>query len=515
MSTSRRTFLTGAAPLAASVASPAESKPNLLYVFADQLGYHHCGYAGDEYARTPNIDNLASEGCNFRQAISNTPVCAPYRASLMTGKHQSSTGMVINELRLSPEHQTFGHALKRGGYRTAYVGKWHLWANQLGGHELTRNGFVPPGPYRLGFDDVWAGYNFNHTYYGGPYFRDTTNREIWKGYEPDDQTTFTTNFIRDCAKRSEPFAAFLSWGPPHSPWTWNNVAPEYADLYRRATLPLRSNFSTQSDPYADDWAKLPKDYAKTVADDMRIYYAQTANIDWNLGRLMRTLAETGLADNTILVFTSDHGEMFGSHGRQAKYIFYEEAARVPFLVRWPAKIPKKTVAETLLGTPDIMPTLLAMMGLDSPPTVEGSDLSTHALGKGMSEPEFAFMQGMGTTAAWQDGTEWRALRDHQFTYATYKRDGSELLFDNTKDPYQMRNLAAEKSDGATLRHFRQLAAKWRKEHNDSFESCTWYRDRWTKDRNITSTATGTKQDLARLDKMVRQYYPEGIPAPTR
>src|SRR6185369_6393172 len=95
-------------------------RPNLVYVFADQLRYSSCGYAGDEYARTQNIDALAAQGCNLHQAISSTPVCAPYRASLMTGKYQSSTGMVINEIRLSPEHECFGHALSKGGYDTAY-----------------------------------------------------------------------------------------------------------------------------------------------------------------------------------------------------------------------------------------------------------------------------------------------------------------------------------------------------------------------------------------------------------
>ena len=520
MQQSRRSFLGRAGSLAAVAAGQARSasaatKPNLLYVFADQLGYHRCGYAGDEYARTPNIDKLASQSCNFHQAISNSPVCAPYRASLMTGKYQSSTGMVINELRLSPEHECFGHALKRGGYRTAYIGKWHLWANEWGNHELTRNGFVPPGPYRLGFDDVWAAYNFNHNYYGGPYFRNTPDRRTWKEYEPDDQTRFAMDFVRDCAGRNEPFAAFLSWGPPHSPWTWKNIAPEYADLYRRSTLPVRPNFSELSDPYADDWAKLPANYAEIVKNDLRVYYSQAANIDWNLGRLMKTLDDLGIADNTILVFTSDHGEMFGSHGRQAKYIFYEEACRVPFLVRWPARIPKKTVSETLLGVPDIMPTLLSMMGLTSPPSAEGSDLSARALGTGGSQPECTYLQGMGTTAAWQDGTEWRAVRDHEHTYAVYKRDGSELLFNNARDPYQLRNLAGERSEASKVQHFRGLLAAWRKEHNDTFESCTWYRDHWTTERNITATATGTGQDLVKLDQMVREYYPKGIPAPTQ
>lgn len=490
--------------------SSVPRRPNLVYVFADQLRYFSCGYAGDEYARTPNIDRLASQGCNFHQAISSTPVCAPHRASLMTGKFQSSTGMVINELRLSPEHECFGHVLGRNGYQTAYIGKWHMWANDFGHHDLTRNGFVPPGPYRLGFDGLWAAYNFNHTYFNSPYFGNDTTRHIRKQYEPNEQTDTAIQFIREASKKPEPFALFLSWGPPHDPWGKDNVRPEDAELFRNVTLPKRPNFSLESDPYADNWARLTKEYGSVVADYQRGYYAQSSNIDWNVGRLLDALDREGLARDTIVVFTSDHGEMFGSHGRRAKYIFYEEAARVPFLVRWPGRAPAKQVSDALLGTPDIMPTVLSLMGLPVPKAVEGVDLSAHVLGKGGASPEAAHMQGMGTTAAWTDGTEWRALRDHEYTYAIYRRDGRELLFHNRTDPYQLRNLAEDRSQAATLQHFREMSQRWRKERNDTFQSCTWYRDHWTQDRNIVMTATGTKQDLGPLNKITAEWFKNGI-----
>ena len=504
MSLTRRRFLAGtAASLSLPAAPPA--RPNLVYVFADQLRYQSCGYAGDEYARTPNIDRLAAQGCNFHQAISNTPVCAPHRASLMTGKCQSSTGMVINELRLSPEQETFGRVLTRGGYRTAYIGKWHLWANELGRHEETRNGFVPPGPYRLGFDDYWAAYNFNHTYYKSPYFEDDATRHIRQEYEPDSQTGSAIRFLEEQAKSGHPFALFLSWGPPHDPWDDANVPPEYRELFRGVMLPKRPNYSEVSDPYADDWAKLPRDYPRMIDAWQRVYYAQTANIDWNVGRLMEALERTNLAGDTIFVFTSDHGEMFGAHGRRAKCIFYEEAARVPFLVRWPGHIPAKLVSDALLGTTDIMPTLLSMMDLPVPPSVEGVDLSRHARGEAGSVPDAAHMQGMGTTAAWTDGTEWRALRDHEYTYAVYRRDGHELLFRHRTDPYQMRELSEDRSQAAVLRYYRERSQAWRKERNDTFESCTWYRDHWTRDRNIVMTAAGVKQDLAALERIRAQW----------
>lgn len=510
----RREFVSGMGAAAGAIATGAHAapktganrKPNLVYVFADQLRYQSCGYAGDEFAQTPNMDRLAAEGCNVREAVASTPVCAPYRASLMTGKYQSSTGMVINEIRLSPEHKCLGHALTAGGYRTGYIGKWHLWANQLGHHELIGNGFTPPGPYRLGFDGYWAAYNFNHYYQHSPYFLNTAEPHLRTDYEPDGQTGMAVNFIRDAAKGKEPFALFLSWGPPHYPWTEANVDPQWLDRFRGVDLPLSPNYSNVSDPYADAWQVLPRDYDNKVHNWMRTYYAQTANIDWNLGRVMQALEQAGIADNTILVFTSDHGEMFGSHGRQAKLIFYEEAARVPFLVRWPKHIPEKTVSDVPLCTPDIMPTLLGMLNLAIPDTVEGQDLSGAVLGRGSNIKDTAHMQGMGATAAWADGSEWRALRDREYTYAIYHRDRKELLFNNRRDPYQLINLADDRGFSSTLQHYRQVSQTWRREHNDTFESCTWYQ-RWTEDRNIVNTATGVTQDVPAVNKLIATWFP--------
>lgn len=505
----RREFTAASAgALTTGLAQGAERRPNLVYVFADQLALCHCGYGGDEQARTPNIDRLASESFSFRDAVASSPVCAPYRATLMTGKYQSSTGMVINELRLSPEHECIGHALTKGGYQTAYIGKWHMWANQLGHHEETKNGFVPPGAYRLGFDGLWAGYNFNHTYYRSPYFGNTAQRQIHKLYEPDSQTDMAIDWLRGASRKQEPFAMFLSWGPPHDPWGADNVPPEYAEMFRGKKLPVRPNYSEQRDIYADDWARPGEKYFEELPGYMRGYYAQTANIDWNLGRLVKALEETGAAQDTILVFTSDHGEMFGSHGRRAKYIFYEEAARVPFLMRWPGRTAKGGQSDVCFSSVDIMPTLLEMMDLPVPQAVEGESFRRTALGQGGRVREAAYLQGMGTTAAWRDGTEWRAIRDQRHTYATYRRDGKELLFDNRKDPYQMKNLAEERGQAASVAHYREQLKRWRKEHNDVFEGCTWYESRWTKDRNIVNTASGVKQDLEKLRSLEAQWAPQ-------
>jgi arylsulfatase A-like enzyme len=464
-------------------------QPNLVYVLADQLRLHSCGYAGDPKARTPHIDALVAESTSFVNAVSGHPVCAPYRASLWTGKYSSSTGMVINELRLGTEHRCLGHVLTDAGYETAYIGKWHLWANQLGHHHDPRNSYTPPGPYRLGFDGFWAAYNFHHHYVDAYYHTDGAKRIVLPGYEPDGQTDLAIEVLRRAAAPGNPFALFLSYGTPHDPWTKENVPSEFYDLFCGVPFDLPPNYRPEDDPHADNWARLSAEQRAQLTAWMRVYYAMTANLDWNVGRLLAALEETGLRENTILVFTSDHGEMFGAQGRRAKNIFYEEAVCVPFLVRWPVRVPAGRTSDVCLNTPDILPTLLSLMGLPVPEAVEGMNLSHCALGQEGPEPEAAFLQGMGTTAAWVDGHEWRALRDKRYTYALYRADGQELLFDRQNDPYQMRSLAPECAYQEVLQRFRAMLADRRASLSDTFEACTWYRDRWIEDRVIVRTAT--------------------------
>lgn len=468
-------------------------RPNLLFVFADQLGYTRCGYAGDKKARTPNIDKLASQGVNFHNAVSNMPVCSAYRASLFTGKYTTSTGMVINELRMRTDHECFGHVLTRARYETGYIGKWHLYANQLGNHHDPKNSFVPPGPDRLGFDGYWAAYNFHHNYYKAYYHTDSPKKIFYgdDAYEPDAQTDMMIDFLSRAAESEKPFAAFLSYGTPHDPWSPDNVPDEYRKMFESVSLPNPPNYKDQNDKYADGWGRLNPEQRKDLETWRRNYYAMTANLDWNIGRLLDAVDKAGLGENTIIVFTSDHGEMFGAQGRRAKNIFYEEAARIPFLIRWPKRIPAGSVSDACVSTVDMMPTVLSLMDLKVPKAVEGMDLSHCALGCKGPLPPAAFLQNTGACAAWENGHEWRALRDKQYTYAVYRVDKSELLFDNKNDPHQMTNLAAEAKHAGAMKRFRKMLAAKMESLNDTFEQCTWYRDNFTDgNRNIIRGAKG-------------------------
>lgn len=471
----------------------AEKRPNLVVLVADQLRYQSVGYAGDTKAQTPRIDRLAAQGMSFRNYVVSSPVCAATRATFFTGKYASSTGMVINELRINPNQDCLGHVLTAAGYETSYLGKWHLWANELGGHEKVANAYCPPGPYRLGFDGFWAAYNFNHNNYRAWFFRDTPEPHRIDGYGTDRFTDMAIERLRAHAKSDKPFALLLSYSPPHDPWSKANVPKEWYEKFKNVEFPLPKTWQDVPDPRMDrnaDPARWLSDWKVKLPDYMRVYYAMTANLDWNVGRVLDSLKELGLEENTVVVFTSDHGEQFGAHGRVFKMTFYDESARVPLLVRWPGKVPAGATCDAAMASPDLMPTLLGLAGLSVPKQVEGMDLAHLAQGKPGKEPEFAFLQGMGHTCSWTDGFEWRALRTKQYTYAVYRRDGKELLFDNAADPLQAQDLATDAGHRVALDEFRGKLKGKMAELNDEFRPCSWYRDHWTKNRVILRGARG-------------------------
>lgn len=469
----------------------SSKKPNLVYMFADQLRLCSMGYRGDERAITPNIDALSADSCNLTNAVSGHPVCAPYRASLFTGKYTTSTGMVINEIRLNPNHRCFAHILDDNGYNTAYIGKWHMYANQLGHHSDPKNSYIPEGDDRLGFNGLFAAYNFHHENYGETsyYHLNSPEKIHYDGFEPDCQTNMAIAEMKRLAAEDKPFALFLSIGIPHDPWDEWNCDPKAYKMFENTEFTLPENYLPENDPHADDWAKLSPKEREALPYWMKGYYSMAEKVDENVGKMLAAIKEAGLEDDTIFVFTSDHGELFGAHGRRAKNIFYEEAVRVPFLMRCPGEIPVGE-NDVCLNTVDIMPTLLSMMGMkdDIPAEVEGRDLSDAVLGKaGAAEPEGALMMGTGATAAWEDGHEWRAYRTKKYTYATYYADGSELLFDNENDPLQMKNLAYEPEYFETKCAIRSMMFAEMNRVGDKFHPSSYYRDNWCEDRIILKT----------------------------
>ena len=455
-------------------------RPNIVFVFADQLRYQSCGYAGDPYQVTPNLDRLAKEAVNFQQAVSVFPVCTPYRASLFTGKYPSSTGMFDNGFHCMPDSDAIGHVLTRAGYETAYIGKWHLW-------KKGSRTFIPPGPFRLGFDGHWQAYNWNHSYKNGFYYEDTPEAQEMVGYQTDAQTDLVLDYLKD-APKDKPFALFASFEVPHPPNTWDECPDDWIERFKNLDIPEPPNMhdpnGVQGPPKNDDvW--YAENWFSRAAEHRRVYYLMTAVMDHNVGRISDALENLGLADNTIFVFTSDHGEMLYAHNRMQKRIFYEESIRVPFLMRFPKRFSQGIKTDVCLNTPDIMPMLLDLADVPIPNGVEGaspiSQLET-------PDDNFAFLQGMSESGFFKN-EEWRAVRDVQFIYVRMRLDNRELLFDHQNDPYQLTDLSTDSEYQDRLVFYRSKLDGCLEKHGDRFESTEWYRENWTVEDRVVRSET--------------------------
>jgi arylsulfatase A-like enzyme len=343
-------------------ATAAAERPNILLILPDQMRASAMGCDGNIEVKTPNIDRLAADGVRFKRTYANVPVCCPARAILMTATYPHINGMVANDLRLREEQVTIAEILAQAGYRTGFVGKWHL----DGGPRDP--GFVPPGPRRQGFE-FWAAYECHHKHFEPTYFRDTPEIITVRKFEPEASCDFAVEFLRSQPK-DQPFFLTVQMGPPHDPY---GAPEEYMRQYvpERITPPENWRPGSETRPAPAGGSNRTGAAFNRLAplggrEEIAAYYAAITAIDDQVGRLMKTLAELHLDENTIVLFTSDHGDMLGSHGMRRKRKPHDESARVPGIIRWPARIPKDRVVETLFSHVDMAPTLLALAGVCVP-----------------------------------------------------------------------------------------------------------------------------------------------------
>ena len=442
------------------------ARPNILLLLADQMRGSAMGIAGNRDVQTPHLDRLGAEGIHFRRTYANVPVCCPARATLMTGTHAHVNGMTANDLRLRESEVTIAEILRDAGYRTGFVGKWHL----DGG--LRNPGFVPPGPRRQGFD-FWAAYQCHHQHFAPWYFRDTPEMILSAKFEPEASCDFAEEFLRAPAG-GKPFFLTVQMGPPHDPYG----APEdYMKRYDPEKLTLPENWVPNSETRPAQPA-VPKNvrrpgtgnamYVKTGGrEEIAAYYAAITAIDDQVGRLLRVLQETGQDENTIILFTSDHGDMLGSHGMRRKRKPHEESAGVPGLMRWPARIPKGQKVDTLFSHVDMPPTLLALAGLAAPKHMQGADLSAVALGRTTRGPEAVLLQIFVPFAGDAIERGWRGIVTERYTYARFEQE-PWVLFDNRNDRSQKKNLAADPQHAALRQQLDERLAALMREKRDAW-----------------------------------------------
>ncbi|MDP8246043.1 MAG: sulfatase [Candidatus Hinthialibacter antarcticus] len=448
MKISRRHFMASTSAALASHGAVASSKnesrpPNVIFIFPDQMRGQAMGCMGNPDVKTPNIDRLAKEGILFPNTVANTPVCCAARACLLTGKYASANGMIANDLRLRESETSIAELMGAAGYKTGFIGKWHL----DGGKRLP--GFVPPGPRRQGFD-YWAANQCSHRHFDNHYFRDTDEPIPIKKFEPEGWTDLTLEFIQ--ANQTNPFFLMVGMGPPHNPY---GAPKKYEDMYDPEAITLRPNWK----PGTELGSK----------EDIAKYYAAITAIDDQVGRILDQLDQLGLTDDTIVIFTSDHGDMLGSHGLRLKRKPHEESAVVPGIVRYPKNARQNHVSEAMFTHVDMAPTMLGLCGLDVPREMQGSDLSAYIEGKTDKSPDSAFMQIFGPYAHGTVENAWRGVRTERYMYARYQ-DKPWLLFDLKNDPYQMNNLVGNPKYAPVQQNLDARTLAWMDATGDSWES---------------------------------------------
>jgi len=442
--------------------------PNVIFVFSDQHRAQSCGYTGDPNVKTPNMDRLAQEGINLTNAISTMPVCCPYRASLITGQYAHQHGIFLNDVCLSDRATSIAQAFGSAGYDTAYIGKWHL-----DGHG--RSAYIPP-ERRQGFD-YWSVLECTHDYNHSQFYHgnDETPR-IWDGYDAIAQTDEAIRLIEN-RNNNKPLLLMLSWGSPHNPY---ETAPEeYQAMYRDTEIVLREN--------------VPFEHQRITRKELAGYYAHITALDDCLGRLMAALKSEGMEDDTIFVYTSDHGDMLHSQGVQRKQSPWDESIKVPFLLRYPNGLGRQArMVDVPFGTPDIMPTLLDLCGIDIPKTVSGESVLS-ALNGEVSGERCALIQSIQPFAEWHKfigGREYRGIRTRRYTYV---RDLYRpwLLYDNQEDPYQIRNLLEEAGHEELRARLDKMLDHKLESVNDQFLSGKEYVRHWGYQVDITDTVVYT------------------------
>ena len=423
-------------------------RPNVLILHTDQWRAQALGYAGDPNAKTPHIDRLAGESANLRLAVSGMPVCTPHRASLLTGQRPLTHGVFMNDVQLDTAAVSIAEVFAAEGYETGYIGKWHVDGRG-------RLSCIPPGGRRQGFD-YWKANECTHDYHHSVYYAGAdTARRVWDTYDTIAQTRAAQAYLRTQAGKTQPFFLMVAYGTPHAPY---HTAPQrYRAMFDPEKIELRPN--------------VPDALAEQARRDLAGYYAHAAALDEMVGEIRATLEELRLAENTVILFTSDHGDLLGSHGAYKKQQPYDESIRVPMLIHDPTPDGAQPgTYDALMNSEDIMPTVLGLTDVRVPESVEGADLGPYLRGR-TSEADTAAVitcvQPFGQWRRARGGREYRGLRTTRYTY-TRTLDGPWQLFDNEADPYQLDNKAEDPAYADVRQALDALLQERLDAHGDEF-----------------------------------------------
>lgn len=451
--------------------------PNILFILVDQVRAGSLPAWGETQIETPHLQRLAGESVLLDNMIATAPVCTPYRAMLTTGRHPQTTGHIMNFVNTRHDEIGLGDVFARNGWRTAWVGKWHLHRGSF--PEIDGGDYVPEGRDRLGFEH-WRGYNFHTDYFGGKVNTEDWHNERWEGYETDALARYAIEFMEGLAA-DERFCLFVS--PHQAHYTPYRYAPEeyYARLPEELTLP----------------DNVPPEMVDGLQGSLRDYLAMILTIDDMVGDLMAYLERSGRAQDTLVIFTSDHGTQMGSQGGHAweKKQPWEESLRVPWMMRWPGVFEGGVRRDALTAPVDIFPTLCGLCDLPVPRTVEGYNLADAWRGRpGAFEQEALLTMNFSASHDWLlDGHDWRGVRTKTHSFAR-RLAADDELYDLAADPLQLNNLAGQQAVAGVQAELEAQLDTFLALRNDSFRPCQEYSDWFDSQRRVVRNMYGPLGD---------------------
>jgi uncharacterized sulfatase len=449
----RRNFLKavelGLAMVVIAGLGPAEAGaangPNLLIIHTDQLScWALSAYAGrltktPNYGKilvqTPHIDSLAKEGAILYNFFTNSAVCTPSRGCLVSGRYPHSHGAYRNDIEIKRDEVTIARVLQNNGYETGYAGKWHLDGEP-------RPGWVK-SERSMGFAD--CRFMFNRGHWKKIVDQPLGDPEVSPYKVVGDEKTFTTDWLAGKTiefiqkPRSKPFFYMVSFPDPHTPFT---VREPYMSMYSPQDMVVPNTLEESSAP-----AKRKKSEGSEAMKKNKAHYCGLVKcIDDNVGRILAALKDKGILDDTIIVFTTDHGEYMGEHGLYGKNQWYRTAYQIPFLARWPRKIRAGTEIEHFVTNVDVQQTLLGLMGIQPCGREQGRDASPLLRGEKVEWKDEAMIHHSSLESAGIFTPEYELV---------LKADGKHMLFDRLKDPEQTRNLCDNPQYGDVMRNLAQ------------------------------------------------------------
>ncbi|MEL7499346.1 MAG: sulfatase-like hydrolase/transferase [Planctomycetota bacterium] len=416
----------------------AAKKLNVVIVMTDEHNFRTLGCYrermekrqaymwGPSVVETPNIDWIAKQGAMCTSFYATTPVCSPSRASFVSGLYPQATDVVTNNIPMNDRVVSFAETLSKNGYQTGFAGKWHLDGDGKPQWEPKR---------KFGFADNRFMFNRGHWKKfeisdSGPKVAAQKNNKPTYGVDDADETSFATDFLMDRtiefidANRERPFCYMLSLPDPHGPDT---VRAPYDTMYDDQSFEKPTTYDV-------DERTIPKwgEPDRKAKFGQSKYYGMVKCIDDNIGRLIAKLKSNDLLDQTIIVFTSDHGDLRGEHHRQNKGVAFEGSARIPFLVYYPGKIKPGTVVDQALTSVDFAPTLMRWLDVKSDQDFHGRDASPLFNGAGETWDDIAFVRGTGDQGGWLMAVSDR----HKLVIST---QDEPWLFDLERDPDELIN----------------------------------------------------------------------------